>query len=612
MSILLSSPKAQPFGLLSNKANVNFTVDGNIWESVSQYVFVNMFKNEKMRFEMSEHVYRDPFITMKHLKDKEDALEYEHEILKGLRIRFSQHPLLRARLYKTRGKELVYNDLKILSLLNNIRSDSNMIFDPLRGVEIPRKEVLSVIAGVEKEILENPRLDENLLYTDLIPYAIQNPQPLPYGDEIFINVNNIVPVLKYRLRRRIWENEIKKFKEHLLDVYLDYLLETEYPSVDRADYRKAKNQQIIKEKNIEKYENQLYDLYLKKEIDALVTKRLLFTPDESLQEMTQKERDIELLMNTPTVEGVSKIYIEETDPFLPHYPEKIVVNGKSFNSVVHYAYFRLLQGLNMSNEVNINTDIGNLQEVYSNAKYKWTYDHLKLNNETATIAKFKQNNILFHLLSATGDDEIFWNDKSDPILGVGYNREGDNLSGRFLDFLRSNPTAFGVQTVNRKYSSIKNNEWERWRVTQLAQDYQNALKLLKNPTTRALEIIYGSISGDSRGNNANYRNPTEQDIVVLKKAGLNVDEINIIFPLISGTYESIKNLGEKQVIEKWLQDTEKIKRKPDIQKAVENLKIIFNKLDAEVSEKAFVASILANKQTNDLNDAKWQRIKYWS
>lgn len=606
MSIFLLSPKAQPFGLLSNKANVMMTIEGTVWESVSQYVFVNMFKNENTRFEMSQRVYRDPYITMETLKNKEDFIVFEQEILKGLRIRFSQYPALRARLFQTRGKELVYDDLKIVSLLNNIRSETTTIFDPLRGVEIPREEVLSVIAGVEKEILQNPYLDENLLYTDLIPYAIKNPQPLPYGDIIFVNVNNIVPVLKYRLRQKIWENEIKKFKEHLLDVYLDYLLETEYPNINKIDYKKAKNQQIMKEKNIEKYENQLYDLYLTNEIDYLVTKRLLFRPDKSLEEMTQKEKEIELLMKSKEDDGVLKIIIEKNDPFLPNYPEKIVVNGKNFNTVIHYAYFKLLQIIGMTNEININSvHINNLQEMYDNMKHQWINKQLKLNNETATIAKFKQNNILFHLLVATGNDEIIWNDKSDPILGIGYNRDGDNLSGRFLDFLKNNPGAFGLQIRNKLYSSVKNNIWDHWRITQLAQDYQNTLKLLKTPTTRDLEIIYKI--------NGKYDDlPSEQEINLLKKAGLNIDEINIIFPLISASYANLNKLTEKQVIENWVEENEKIKSKPNIQKAKENLKLIFNNINADVSEKTFIASILANKQTDSFEDSKWQRIKFWS
>lgn len=603
-SILLSSPKAEPFGLLSNKAIINFTSEGIVWKSVSQYIFVNMFKTETLRFKMSEHVDRNPFIMMEALKNEEDNLVYQQEILKGLGIRFSQYPALRARLFETRGKELVYSDSKILSLLNNIRNTStNTIFDPARGVEVPRKEVVAVIAGVEKEILQNPYLDDNLSYTDLIQYAAQNPQDLPHGDEIFININNIVPILKYRLRQRIWDDEIDKFKSHLLDVYLDYLLETEYPNIDKFDYRKAKNQQIMKEKNIDKYENQLFDLYLTKEIDILVTRKLQFTPDQRLKEMSQKEKEIEVLLKTPQIEG-EKMYIAENDPFLPGYIEKTVVDFKNYNSVVHYAYFKLLQIIGMAKDINVNSfGLNDLQRMYDNAKQQWMYSQLKLNNETATVAKFKQNEILLHLLKATGNVPLVWNDNSDPILGVGYNNEGENLSGRFLEFLRNQPIAFGLYIVNnRKY--VKNNVWEHWRVITLARDYLNTLKLLNNPKTGDLEIIY-NIKGI-------YNNePTEQDIVLLKMAGLNIDEIHLVYPLISTFYQSVMNFSETQVIETWVGNNEKITRRPNIQPVKEKLKAIFAEIDASVNENTFIASILANKQTSELNDAKWQRIKYW-
>lgn len=609
MSILLSNPNIQPFGLLSNKANVNFSSQGIIWTSVSNYVYVNMFSNEHTRYKMSEQVDGNPFAAMQMLKNKEDTIYYEQEILHGLGLRFSQQPGLRARLYETRGKELVYDDPKILSLLNVIRN-KNIIFDPLRGVEVPRKEVLSVIAGVEREILQNPYLDDNLQYTDLIQYAIQNPQDLPYGDEIFINVNNIVPILKFRLSQKIWANEINRFKNHLFDIYLDYILETEYPNVEKTDYRKAKIQQISKEKNIEKYENQLYDLYLKNKIDNSIVTRLQFTPDEKLEKMNKKEKDIKSLLKSPEIEGnTSKVYISPNDPFLPSYLEKVVVNNKIFNTVVHYAYFKLVQRMEVdTSKLDINTiPLSNLQEMYDYEKNRWMREKLKLNNEIATIAKFKQNEILFHLLHATGDSELVWNDKGDSILGVGYDNRGENISGRFLEYMRTQPNTLGINVLNRKYSSLKDNIWsDTWLISK-ARNYLNTLKLLNTPRTTDLEIVY-----DLDG--IYTVPPSNKEVKIMKIAGLNIDEINIVFPLIAASKELMKNMSENQVIEKWVRENERMNKKPDIKTAQYNLKSIFDKIsnNVKVNEKTFIATILAQKPTSNLSDARWQCIKFWS
>lgn len=627
-SIILSNPRSEPFGLLSNRANVKFISEGAEWKSASQYIFVNMFTNETYKFKMSEHVDRNPFNAMQTLKNEEDNLIYQREILKGLGIRFSQHPALRIRLLETKGKELIYSDPQIVSLLNVIRNNTNMIFDSVRKVEVSRKEINAVIAGVEREILKNPYLDDNLLYSDLIQYAIQNRQELPYGDEIFININNIVPILKNRLRQKIWGDQITKFKDHLLDVYLDYLLETEYPNVQKDDYRKAKNQQINKEKerNIEKYKNQLYDLYLNKEIDNLIIKRLQFVPDQTLQAEPNRHEELPE-PRASLVQGseplVDRINIMENDPFLPNYIENVNIDSKNYKSVIHYAYFKLFQNIGFNIDIN-SIALNNLQQTYENAKNQWTYDKLKLNNETATIAKFKQNEILLHLLEATGDASLIWDDKSDPILGVGYqshrpgNNEGDNLSGRFLEFLRNQPTAFGLH-INPERKYIRNNVWEYWRTIALARDYLNTLKLLEyDPlqvrvnnssvaATRYLGIIY-------KINPASTTDIVQKENIVniLKTAGLNLNEIDVIYPMILIFYESLTNRNEMQVINEWVEKNKKILKKPKIEFAKENLKNIFNTVHSSVTESVFIASILANKKTDDLNDAKWDRIKYWS
>ena len=616
MSILLSNPNTQPFGLLSNKANVPFISDGITWTSVSSYVYVNMFNNEHTKALMNEQLGDNPFATMQILKNRDDTLYYEKEILNGLSIRFSQQPQLRARLYETRGKELVYDDPKILSLLNIIRN-KNVIFDPLRGIEVPRKEVLSVIAGVEKKILENPYWpqpeDNDPKYENLIQYAIQNPPDLPHGDEIFINVNNIVPILKFRLREKIFINDIKKFKNHLLDMYLDYLLETEYPNVEKSDYRKAKFQQIVKEKNIEKYENQLYDLYLKNKINNLIASRLEFTPDKNLEEINNEKKDIDSLLKTPEIGDTPKVYIGAHDPFLPSFPEKVTVNNKTFNTVIHYVYFKLIQRIELDHaprKIDVNTiPLNNLQEMYDYEKNIWMKEKLKLNNEVATLAKFKQNEILVHLLHSTLNSELIWNDKSDPILGTNYDNRGENISGRFLEYIRDQGRNSLINISNRKFG-IENVWYDNWLIFK-SHDYLNTIKLFTStPTLNDLEIIYDLTAGRTQAM------PSKREVQKMKIAGLTIEDINLVFPLIEVSKEWMKNMSERQVIDKWVKDNEKIIRKPNLNLAKNKLKLIYDQIiltsKIKCNENTFIATILAGKPSDNLDEAKWQRIKYWS
>lgn len=612
MSIIISNPHVQPFGLLSNKANTPFINKNITWTSVSSFVYVNMFQDEHTKALMSEQLNDDPFAAMQLLKNTDDTICYEKEILNGLSIRFSQQPRLRARLYETRGKELIYDDPKILSLLNIIRN-KNVIFDPLRSIEVPRKEVLAVIAGVEKKILENPYwLEDDLKYENLIQYAIQNPPDLPYADELFINVNNIVPILKLRLREKIFINNVNKFKKHLLNVYLDYLLETEYPNIEKTDYRKAKNQQIIKENDIEKYENQLYNMYIKNKINNSIISKLEFTPDKNLEELSNEKKDIDYLLKTPENENNPKVYIGAQDPFLPSFPEQVTVDNKTFNTVIHYAYFKLMQRIELDHipprKIDINTiPLNELQEMYDYEKNVWMFEKLKLNNEIATSAKFDQNKILFHLLKETLNSELIWNDKSDSILGS-YNNRGENMSGRFLQHIRDQNN---LNILDKKFS-LENVWYDNWLMFK-CQDYINTIKLFTStPTVDDLKLIYEADYKVLPLNNTSSL--SKREIQKMKTAGLTIEYINLVFPLIIVSRSWMKNMSEKQVINKWMKDNRKLNEKPNLKLAKTKLKFIYNQINDRIKcdEITFIATILAGKPSDDLNQAKWQRIKYWS
>jgi len=624
---MLSSPKAQPFGLLSNKAVVDFTVDSRVipnqysfkrgaWKTVIQYVYVNMFKNEKYRQRMSV-MLSDPFQNMISLRESEDLEIYNGAILKGLRERFKQREELRTRLYQTRGKQLVYDNKDVLSTLNNIRvQNQQVVYNPKTNREVPRTEVLQVISGVEDEVSKNPSLPDNLDFDDLRKYAKRyGYRVIPLNDEIFLNINHIVPIVKYRIRERLWNEELERFKDHLLDVFLEYILEEEYPNLNRSEYTDAKRQQIAKENRLQVYKDQLYDIYIEGKRGDYILDRLRFTPDNTLKEIGRSVSEINEKLLTPEVHA-DKIYIQPDDPFLPHYIEDVVIDNKSYASAVHYAYAMMIENLIDIGELpgdgqfDVNSVLlKDLIHTYNKIKQDWIYHNLKINNEVAIGMKIEQYSTLAHLLLASRNSTIVWNDKSDPVLGG-----VSNNTGLLLEYIRDSYR--NISLPNRlisSYGSIANNVWTNSWMMSMAQDFKNTILLLKKPTTVDLEVIYSI--------NAIQATPGADDLQSLTIAGLNKEQITVIFPMIVAMYIPMRDKTESILMNEEATTyfignyIGRIKEmKDDLKQAITRLSKLSELLQLAdgVDTQKFIMSILGNKQTSDKSDARWNRIYKWS
>jgi predicted NAD-dependent protein-ADP-ribosyltransferase YbiA (DUF1768 family) len=569
---------------------------------------------------------RNPFNNMVNLREQEDIEIYNESTLKGLRERFLQREELRARLYQTRGKQLIHDNKKILCMLNHLRlQNQQVVFDPKTNREVPRVEVLQVISGVEDQVSNNPSFPENLDFEDLRKYAKRyGYRELPLNDEIFLNINYIVPVVKYRMRERLWNRELERFKDHLLDVFLDYILEEEYPNLDPSEYAEAKRQQIVKEKRLQVYKDQLYDLYvkgMKGDMDDHILDRLRFTPDNTLREMGRSARELNNRLLAPEAQA-EKIYIQPDDPFLPHYIEDVVIDGKRYASAVHFAYARMIANLIDIGElpgletVDVNTvALRDLVGTYNNIKRNWIDHNLKAHNEVAMGVKFEQHSTLVHLLLATGGVKIVWNDRSDPVLGVGNDDRGANNTGHLLEYVRDSYRNVAVPNkLISSYGSIANNAWTNSWMMSMAQDFKNTMLLLKNPTTADLEAIY-SVQGVPG-------NPGTDDIQSLHRAGLNTDQIAIAFPVLVAMYIPMRAKTESVLINDeaagYFTESDYRGRKRKLEDDFEHARTRLGRVSElvqladGVDGQKFVMSILGNRQTSNKEDARWNRIYKWS
>lgn len=619
MDLIILNPSVQPFGLLSNNAVVDVKINGEIWKTITQYVYVNMFKDKDVRMKMSTLLKRNPFIEMVTLRNEEDLKVYKTFLKRGMEKMFSSDKNLTLRLFKTRGYTLDHSDEDVLEILNELRmKTSKYVYDPLTETEISLTDVSKVISGVEKVLEEDPfAISDDETFENLRKYSIENYKFLNPEDEIFLDVNNIVPIIKYRLRERLWDEELKKFKNHLLDVTLDYILEKDYPSLPFDMYAKAKMQQISKEGllNIDIFKNQLYDNYEKGFLrdvgEGALLDMLQFVPNYDIKKMGKLP-----------IGNNSSLRVEHD--FLPQ-NRGVKIDGKRFVSVVHYAYYGMISNLLETKPLpglsldtfDINTiSLKDLVPTFENIQKDWVLHNVKNNNEIATSAKFDQYSILAHLLISTRDRRLLWKDETDPILGTGFENTGANNMGLFLEFLR-NRFLSNFQNIPNGFlsGSISDNVFMRDWMGYVASDFKNTMNMLVDPKTKDLELVYGVYGSSEK--------PLKKDIQYLKSIGLTDKEIEICFPLVIAMYLPLVKLSEQEITDvmanKYFVDTdtyyldqELLKKNSEL--AVEKLMNLSKSLILAdgVTPEIFAYSVLANKRSAFIEDAKYDRINVWA
>jgi len=628
LAVTLFNPLSLPFGVLSSKSVADFRVNNKdvvfraqgVWQNVTQFVYVNMFADQEQRQKMSESL-AVAFPAMLELHTEADSRLFEKAVSFGLTRRFEQNKQLLADLRKTANSVLVYPDENILATLNKIRLPKDMFYDSLTNRFVPKDEVVSVLAGLEDTLNKTGTLslEDDTPFVELERFAKRVPVRSSIADVSGIDVNMLVLEAKNRTEERRFNTELSVFKTTLLDMYLDYILEKEYPYLEDALYNRAKEEQLSKESvaKISMYKEQLYNMYLRgptgNSEDDQVLSRIGPFPEAAVYIHPKHQTN-------------KKIVLEESSPFLPQYQNPIKINEKTYNTVIHYAYATLLSNLNdilqltpeMWFDVN-SVDINNLVGQYTRTKNEWLSYALRVNNEIAIEARLKQHPSAAQLLLATGDSDIIWNDASDPVLGTGNDGNGENATGKYLMYLRKTLQVSDAIIGSSMTGNIVTTTW----FLATALDYRNTLMLLENPSYKDLETVYGQVGLQSR-------RPDRTETFMLKNVGLTEMHITAAFPVLLAQFEVtmrgklIKTFVEEQV-EKYFKEMQDIavlyseNRKAflsDLQKAQHVLERVAELLNLAkgVTSTEFVDSVLAEKQieADSCPAPKWSRVATWS
>lgn len=618
MSISLLSGSHQPYGLLSNHAFIRMSIDGVTYNSVTEYVYGNFFTTEWCRERMmktSRHHYR---IVLQILQDKNSSNFLDAMIL-GTRARFAQDPEFRRSLKALGSVNIKITEYdkntnqELHKLFNQLRfSPEQVFYDDIYG-PIPFERVNAVVAGVEAALMVNPNIPQ-LPFLELEKkYAAKNPTNRKELVMCINKLDEIVPVLKIKLSKKIFAEETLRFKQHLLDVTLSYLLDKHYPAVPQNQYFLAKYQQKQREhaKAIQTYEDKLYDLYTSGDFPANVARKLRWKP-------TIIKSDV------VTVDAIEEIYqpvdinysiqeaIDVPSTLLPAHPFNVTIKGETYPTVLAYAYSVLFSSINKPIDKSI--DVKQLGRVFTETELEMVHTKLTKLNERATREKFSANSSLVELLLATKGNNLVLVDVDDEILGIGVygpdGQTGKNRAGIFLQHLRDeynkdNQPIVIIELVT-PLDNIVVTTWFRSRIF----DYANTMKLFIHKNSMYIEYIYSIVGEDSIS--LDTLNPEIKDLFA--STGLTFDDQAFILPFVAKEFDNVRTKGIRGICEMY---NDNKPTETDRTFAGHALGKMFNDLRGallpEVDVYIFTVTILSNTPARaEVNQEQWWRVHKWA
>lgn len=658
MQLDVFTPNEFPIGVLSSNHISPFSMTGKerrwgypelvkgTWKSVTQFVYVNMFSNVSSRSQMKDSILFG-FSTMVAIQTEIDNLLFEEYIKKGFFQKINENKNLLYKLSTIKDYNLIYKEIPyIVDVLNHIRYPKNKIFyyyhekQPPEAIFVSLSEVANVLHGIEIEISKGGFLNDNETYSNLIKWS-KNAKP-ESGMIDWIDLENLVPLARLRLRNKKIIQDIEIFKNVLLNTFLDYILNKEYPYLEKTLYERARTQQLEQEtpESIQSLKNQLYEIFLiggNTEVHKQILQTIQnYQPQQFVLEPYPEKTNNRSFDSTKSTDSKTNISIDLTTipELLPSYESMFSIYGKQYLTVIHYAYDMLIKqmlkiypGLNMSTFDINRFKIEELPIMYADIRKEWTEKTLLVNNEAALEAKLKQHSSILHFLFQTDPYPILWEEVQDPILGV-YDGTGKNMTGKHLMFLRE---TIDRKKVKNKYIYINNdlatnNILQLW-LYKTSLYLRNILLLLDSPTTRDLEYLYSVHT-----KNVKQRPPNTVEKQILEQAGLTSAQIKVAFPMI--LVLASKQFGDEFISEiqicqssfhRYIEDVKKSENytnleeeyDKDFQIAEQYLSIATEniKLAPGVTTSIFVESMLAGNrvQPDDTQyPAKDENVIFWS
>lgn len=615
-AIHLSHGKEQPFGLLANNAETPMLIDNVRYTSVTEYVYKSLFVSQEAKDRMR---INQPYPRAMQIKMEDDQSLYISSIVAGMYAKYEQYIEFRNYLKSFGKKRLIFSwgneeeNRQFHILINNLRDiDGKFFIDEKYGF-VPIEEVNKVIHGVFKDLKRNPFLPTEPFSVLRQTYSqVENPPTIKRSVTQFLEkLDEIIPFLKIKFKNTLFSDELEKFKKHLLDVTLDYVIETYYSYLPRSQNRTAKQQQMSKigRANVMKYEDDLYDQYVEGNLSDEITDRLTFEPNiprsanvtaENIEQQmaeTEEEED-----QPPAEEG--EVVIPSGSMLYPDYPERIRINDEEYLSVVAYAYAVLFK--NSGRALNLAAMRAPLREVvdgYIEYRKQAMSDRILAAHKRAIGVKFSDKS-LQDLLLRTGNADLIWNDPTDPILGM-----DDNVTGKYLVVIRNSIKPFPSPSITTPHDNIVTHSFFQY----VAEDFSNTLKMLSVHSVKNLETVYGM---DVKTINVPVE-ATRETASIMTDAGITRSDHKIVVKFIALTLNDVRKKGIDAIVKTF--DLSQPTR-DDLKAAKDNLNNIYRLLAASnavwswVTAGEFIDRMLSNENYTDTvrdNYVPW-RIHRWA
>lgn len=548
----------QPFGLLSNFATTPFTLGGQTWDTVNEYIYVNAVKDPEAKAQLrrlsglSNMGYR-----LEELHREASEKLYKKFVLKGYTAAIDANPAAIRTLSLV--DRVTYPDNPELQAFLNDKARQ------LRAVsyadEYTLTRVKRVVDGVERALKTGVKIDPDSTFVDLLKYESNVPSRRPDDDPALERLDELVPFIAYERETAPllskYNQELSIFKKTLLDEFLNYVLEVDYPDVDAADYAEAKDEQIKRliPGDYDSYIDKTYQEYVKGRVPREVIDKLKMEPPR---------------YSAPEYVPVRSGFLRVDGPGHPLFafkPDPIDVDGIRYRSLIHYVYQKLFDDIEEGFDVSV-IPPEYLSDEYGRYSNFYIREDLIENARQAIDAKFRQHPVLIHLLKRT-EGPLIWMDSSDPVLGIGERRNGENIVGQLLEDIRSRRGKIPV----RRYANLVDNVYLWTWILNGIKDAVNAKKLITDATVQDLAELYGCSYSDKKFDGLSKRDVdairsvmplSDADLVVVwqllwprAKALASLDDENQTIALVSSQQMYVDapvSDGGKNLVKKFFND----------------------------------------------------------
>lgn len=661
-TINIYAPSEFPYGLLSAKANFQQVIDGEHWNTVSEYVYVRLFDDARYVQRMRKGAwfntpYSYSFRTCLDLF----AEDVGERVRRGTIERIGANASLLKRLFATFNRTLVVETKSpqkaaITAALEYWRGRAAeraaaAAFVDERGVPIDDEAVVAFIVGLRRLVNARPDFTpDDVTYDALRRYSdTSNVTTTTFEEDDMLescdrDLSRLFAIVKLDARRRDYASRRASFKRDLFDAQLDRILATDYVDVDASDYELAKLQQRQKltDGELMTLVDQLMAVYDAGDIDPLVLTSMptLLNRLDYERSVESDEREALDAIRQRSLSAVGSVVVEplvvgDDDELMPWYVAAarpfVSHDGLEWSSVMHWATSSIFQFLHVArptslDDASLAPDSDGAKELRSavnEAHSRTMAARIVQRFNKATRLKLQGDAALRHLLARTGNAQLVWGDCDDAVLGGERNQGGLTLKRIRSELMKPESAAARSLLPLSVHALIGDATVTSVTILWLfdiANDLFRVVRLLRDASITDLKRIYGAAAASA----PLFRIPTRGERTVMSTIGFNDHSEFITWPFVLTALASVANVASiDDAVDQLVaarSDAIDAAAAPstdeETERAERYLREAYDELRTKIYVKRddFVMAVLSNASPVGLDRSAYRRwrVRYWS